>query len=79
MIQILNQLILRNNKMKIRITKVYGKLDLIAYIKRQERCGLTIAKGKVLDIDNNKPLTIDISPFDIDKLNKICAFNIIKQ
>ena len=36
--------------MKICITKVYGKLDLIAYIKHQERCGLAIAKGKVLDI-----------------------------
>lgn len=44
MIQMLNQLILRNNKMKIHITKVYAKLDLIAYVKHQERYGLAIAK-----------------------------------
>lgn len=74
----LNQLILTNNKMKICITTVYDKLALIAYVNRQEQCGLVAAKGKVLDIIyNNKPLTIDASPFDTHKLNEICTFNII--
>lgn len=76
----LNQLILTNNKMKICITKVYSILALIALINRQERCGLTTAKGKVLDVvHNNKPLTIDVNPFDIDELKEMCTFNIINS
>ena len=68
----------KNDKMKIRITKVYGKLALIAYINRQERCGLTTAKNAVLDIMyNNKPLTIDINPLNMDELKEMCTFNII--
>lgn len=74
----LNQLILKNNEMKICITTIHDRLGVIAMINRTNKCGLVEARNRVNNI-NITPLILDIPQSNLTHLQKYCTFKIIED